>query len=466
MFQLKSHAYLYESTPQELVDAEATPGPAAAWLDHGNAADSSDSDDSDSSQSSRTSSTRSETSRRSRETVAQRVKKAFRGGKNKKSNLVSSAGSSRYGDTARPSVETAAGAINEAPRYDQEQSNEQMLAHMASMETCVEPTSDGDDNVLGRTQTKTRSHSRRHKYRNRSRRRKHRRHAEPLASDIDEAEGNGQVTINEEPMPSSPRRALENLKGSVRNMTPTLFAPRPGQNSPAAAGTSQHGPAAAGLQRAHSMPARLTDTQPQGRAPGGFYPNRCSVISAIHDDGNPAALAKGHHHLSRRAAIILLIASTGLVALCAEFLISSIEEVTESSTLGEIFIGLIVLPIVGNAAEHITAITVAMKNKMDLAIGVAIGSSIQVALLITPLVVILGWILDKHMSLYFTLFETMCLFVSTFIVNFLVLDGRSNYMEGALLCAVYLIIAVVAFFYPAMKDSSPLGAGEETFEFL
>lgn len=155
--------------------------------------------------------------------------------------------------------------------------------------------------------------------------------------------------------------------------------------------------------------------------------------------------------------------STGLVAVCAEFLISSIEEVTASSTLGEIFIGLIVLPIVGNAAEHITAITVAMKNKMDLAIGVAIGSSIQVALLITPLVVILGWIMDKHMSLYFTLFETVCLFVSTFIVNFLVLDGRSNYMEGALLCAVYLIIAVVAFFYPDMKDTGPLGAGEDTF---
>lgn len=174
---------------------------------------------------------------------------------------------------------------------------------------------------------------------------------------------------------------------------------------------------------------------------------------------------EGHVHLSRTAAIVLLLVSTGLVAVCAEFLISSIEDVTKSSAVGEIFIGLIVLPIVGNAAEHITAITVAMKNKMDLAIGVAIGSSIQVALLITPLVVILGWALDKHMSLYFTLFETVCLFVSTFIVNFLVLDGRSNYMEGALLCAVYLIIAVVAFFYPNMEDVSPVGAGEDAVRF-
>ena len=128
--------------------------------------------------------------------------------------------------------------------------------------------------------------------------------------------------------------------------------------------------------------------------------------------------------------------------------------------MGETFIGLILLPIVGNAAEHITAIKVAMKNKMDLAIGVAVGSSIQVALLITPLVVMLGWILDRQMSLYFTIFETVCLFVSTFIANFLVLDGRSNYMEGALLCAVYVIVGVVAFYYPEGGEASAWGAGE------
>lgn len=164
--------------------------------------------------------------------------------------------------------------------------------------------------------------------------------------------------------------------------------------------------------------------------------------------------------LSKTAAIILLLMSTGLVSLCAEFLVSTIEDVTSSSTIGETFIGLIVLPIVGNAAEHITSITVAMKNKMDLGISVAVGSSIQIALLITPLVVMLGWVLDKPMSLYFTLFETVCLFVSAFIVNFLVLDGRSNYMEGALLCAVYLIIGVVAFYYPEGEDVSSLGTGE------
>lgn len=144
--------------------------------------------------------------------------------------------------------------------------------------------------------------------------------------------------------------------------------------------------------------------------------------------------------------------STGLVAACANFMVDSIQGLVESTSIGEVFIGLIILPIVGNAAEHVTAITVAMKNKMDLAIGVAVGSSIQIALFITPLVVILGWIMERKMSLYFTLFETVCLFVSAFIVNFLVLDGRSNYLEGALLCATYTIIGLVAFYYPNAED--------------
>jgi Ca2+:H+ antiporter len=144
--------------------------------------------------------------------------------------------------------------------------------------------------------------------------------------------------------------------------------------------------------------------------------------------------------MSQTASIILLLASTGLVAICAEFLVGSIQHLVQNSPLSEAFIGLIILPIIGNAAEHVTAVTVAAKNKVDLALGVSLGSSIQIALFVTPVVVILGWILDKNMSLYFNLFETASLFVSTFIVNFLVLDGRSNYLEGALLCACYVII--------------------------
>ncbi|EXJ95295.1 hypothetical protein A1O1_00415 [Capronia coronata CBS 617.96] len=145
--------------------------------------------------------------------------------------------------------------------------------------------------------------------------------------------------------------------------------------------------------------------------------------------------------IGQTASIVLLLISTALVALCAEFLVGSIEHLVDNSPLSEAFVGLIILPIVGNAAEHVTAVTVAAKNKLDLALGVALGSSIQIALFVTPVVVILGWILSKDMSLYFSLFETGSLFVATFIVNFLVLDGRSNYLEGALLCACYIIVA-------------------------
>ena len=145
--------------------------------------------------------------------------------------------------------------------------------------------------------------------------------------------------------------------------------------------------------------------------------------------------------ISQFTSIVLLLISTALVALCAEFLVGSIQHLVESSSVSEAFIGLIILPIVGNAAEHVTAVTVAAKNKLDLSLGVSLGSSIQIALFVTPLVVIIGWIMDKEMSLYFNLFETVTIFVSTFVVNFLVLDGRSNYLEGFLLMISYVIIA-------------------------
>jgi len=173
------------------------------------------------------------------------------------------------------------------------------------------------------------------------------------------------------------------------------------------------------------------------------------------DDDEPPTL-----ELSRTAAVVMLLVSTGLVALCAEFLVDAIPAMTESSSVSQTFIGLIILPIVGNAAEHVTAVTVAMKNKMDLSIGVAVGSSIQIALFVTPLVVIIGWIANRQMSLYFTIFETISLFVTAFVVNFLVLDGRSNYLEGILLMASYIIIAVCAFFYPDSASASEVGGGD------
>ncbi len=151
--------------------------------------------------------------------------------------------------------------------------------------------------------------------------------------------------------------------------------------------------------------------------------------------------------ISRTASLILLIASSSFAGICAEFLVDSIDDMVKHGPFSEIFVGLIILPLAGNVAEHITAMTIAAKNNMDLAIGVSVGSSIQIALFVTPLVIIVGWILDRDMSLYFNLFETVTLVASAFVVNFLILNGKTNYLEGALLCACYIIVALVLPFH-------------------
>ena len=117
------------------------------------------------------------------------------------------------------------------------------------------------------------------------------------------------------------------------------------------------------------------------------------------------------------AAGAALIVVTIFVAVCAEYLVGSIDSIVETAHISKTFIGLILLPIVGNAAEHVTAVVVSLKSKMDLAIGVAIGSSMQIALLVTPFLVILGWIMDQPMTLHFETFETVVFFLSVLVVN-------------------------------------------------
>lgn len=136
--------------------------------------------------------------------------------------------------------------------------------------------------------------------------------------------------------------------------------------------------------------------------------------------------------LSPVAAGIALVVVTVMVAICAEFLVNSIDSIVESAHISKTFIGLVLIPIVGNAAEHVTAVVVAYKGKMDLAINVAVGSSMQIALFVTPFLVILGWIMDRDMTLHFQGFETVVFFLSVLVVNYLIQDGKSNYLEGAM----------------------------------
>ncbi|KAJ5703687.1 sodium/calcium transporter [Penicillium malachiteum] len=152
--------------------------------------------------------------------------------------------------------------------------------------------------------------------------------------------------------------------------------------------------------------------------------------------------------LSVTVAILTLVISTALVAVCAEFMVDSIDALTATGNIGTTFVGLILLPIVGNAAEHATAVTVACKDKMDLAIGVAVGSSMQIALLVLPLIVVIGWCMGVDtMTLNFDGFQVILLFVAVLLVNYLIADGKSHWLEGVLLMMMYLIIAIAAWFF-------------------
>lgn len=145
-------------------------------------------------------------------------------------------------------------------------------------------------------------------------------------------------------------------------------------------------------------------------------------------------------------AIATLAASTVIIALCAEFMVGSIDAITQNGALSDEFVGLILLPIVGNAAEHATAVTVAVKDKMDLAIGVAVGSSMQVALFLIPMLVVIGWGMgNDEMNLSFDTFQVAVMFVAVLLVNYLIGDGKSHWLEGWLLMCLYAIIAVCAF---------------------
>lgn len=143
--------------------------------------------------------------------------------------------------------------------------------------------------------------------------------------------------------------------------------------------------------------------------------------------------------MSPWAAGVVLLLTTVAVSICAEYLVDSIDSLVETAHISKTFVGLVLIPIVGNAAEHVTAIVVALKDKMDLAMGVAVGSSLQIALLVTPFLVILGWIIDQPMTLHFQTFETVVFFLSVLVVTYVIQDGRSNYLEGAMVSFQELI---------------------------
>ncbi|MBT9313826.1 calcium/proton exchanger [Leptothoe spongobia] len=147
----------------------------------------------------------------------------------------------------------------------------------------------------------------------------------------------------------------------------------------------------------------------------------------------------------------VLLAATLVVAVESEWLVGSLEVATKQLGLSELFTGVILLPIIGNAAEHATAVTVALKNKMDLSLSVAVGSSMQIALFVAPVLVIAGWLMGKPMDLDFNNFQLIAVAVSILIANSISSDGSSNWLEGTLLLATYTIIGLAFFFHPMIE---------------
>jgi Ca2+:H+ antiporter len=146
-----------------------------------------------------------------------------------------------------------------------------------------------------------------------------------------------------------------------------------------------------------------------------------------------------------RSLLILGLATVGIAAE-SEILVHATEAVTKSLNLSEVFLGLIVIPIIGNAAEHAAAVMFARKGQVDLALQIALGSSTQIALLAAPLLVFAGLILGTGMDLVFRPFEVAALGLSTLVAAILTLDGESHWFEGVQLLAVYGMVAVAAFF--------------------
>ena len=153
--------------------------------------------------------------------------------------------------------------------------------------------------------------------------------------------------------------------------------------------------------------------------------------------------------ISRTAALVTLAVATVLIAFLSELLVRQIDAVTKRLGLTELFVGVIVVAIIGNAAEHSTAVVMAYRDKMELALGIAVGSSTQIALFVAPLLVMLSVLIGHPMSLVFNGFEIAAIVLSILIVEMISYDGETNWFEGAQLLAVYVIMALSFYFVPA-----------------
>ena len=149
---------------------------------------------------------------------------------------------------------------------------------------------------------------------------------------------------------------------------------------------------------------------------------------------------------SLRRAGLTLVLSTVFIAWLSEILVGAVEPVVKNWGITEFFLGIIIIPLVGNAAEHLVGVQTAVKNRMELSLSVSVGSSLQVALFVAPFLVFLSLVLGNPLTLLFNQFEMLALVAAVFSAALVSLDGESNWLEGAQLLAVYIILALAFFF--------------------
>jgi Ca2+:H+ antiporter len=178
-----------------------------------------------------------------------------------------------------------------------------------------------------------------------------------------------------------------------------------------------------------------------------IYQLREPQAHTYEDDEFEAVQEEAPHWSARRAAIVLLLA-TGAIVWMSELLVGTVEHVVLEVGITEFFLGIIIIPLIGNVAEHLVAVQVAAKNKMELSLAVSVGSSLQIALFVAPLLVFVSLLMGNPLTLVFNQFELIALMAAVLIAGLVSLDGESNWLEGAMLLTIYVIIALAFFWLP------------------
>ena len=178
------------------------------------------------------------------------------------------------------------------------------------------------------------------------------------------------------------------------------------------------------------------------------YQLRNGEAHTYEDDEYQAAEGEAPHWSVARAGLVLAGATVGIVIM-SELLVGTVEHVVLEIGISEFFLGIIIIPIIGNVAEHLVAVQVAAKNQMELSLAISIGSSLQIALFVAPLIVFISLLMGNPLTLVFNRFELIALMAATLIAGLVSLDGESNWLEGAMLLTIYAIIGLGFFWLPA-----------------